>query len=306
MALTHWRSRVAAYDATPTSKETLPPIRPSAAIQALYQKRLDALIDEMHRSILWWVQAAYRAAEPEDLLAEDAAPVDNKMKTISQQLRKSIEKEGGPAKVLLGVMRQLGRHWQRKFDEGSQELADYFATAASKRVDATLTAILRKAGISVRLKLTAAERTVMQAATAENAKLITNIASEHLAAVQGAVMRSVAAGRDIGTLRKELIHRHGITKKRAAFIARQENNKATAMLTRVRQDELGIHEAKWVHSRAGKEPRQSHVSFANGKDGGPYYDIRTGALIDGENIFPGELFNCRCVSRSVLPALGRR
>lgn len=109
-------------------------------------------------------------------------------------------------------------------------------------------------------------------------------------------MRSVTTGRDLAQLTTDLQKEFGITQRRAAFIARDQNNKATASMNRARQDELGIAEAIWVHSGGGKHPRPHHVA-ANGKR----YNVKEGMLIDGEYIFPGEKPNCRCISKSVIP-----
>nr|WP_277347156.1 phage minor head protein [Collimonas pratensis] len=132
----------------------------------------------------------------------------------------------------------------------------------------------------------------------EQVGLIKSIASQHLTEVQGLVMRSVADGRDLGTLAKGLEDRYGITKRRAALIARDQNNKATATITRVRQDSLGITEAVWMHSHAGKHPRPSHVA-ANGKR----YTIKEGMYLDGVWTWPGREIGCRCISKSVIPGL---
>jgi SPP1 gp7 family putative phage head morphogenesis protein len=115
------------------------------------------------------------------------------------------------------------------------------------------------------------------------------------------LMRSVARGRDLGGMTKEMEERYGITRRRAALISRDQNNKATAIITRVRQRELGITEAIWLHSSAGKHPRPSHVAM-NGKR----YLIAEGMEDpdEGRKILPGELVNCRCVSRSVIPGPG--
>ncbi len=164
--------------------------------------------------------------------------------------------------------------------------------------------ILRRAGLTVQFRMTPAAQEVYDAAVIENVGLIRSIAQQHLQDVEGMVMRSVQAGRDLGQLAPELRARYGITKRRAALIARDQNNKATAVIVRTRQKELGITQARWLHSHAGRVPRPSHVAFSEGRDGGPYYDVEKGALIDGERIFPGELINCRCVSRSVIPGFG--
>ena len=109
-------------------------------------------------------------------------------------------------------------------------------------------------------------------------------------------MRSVTAGRDLGTLAEELQAAHGVSKRRAAHIALDQNNKATSTVTRVRQKELGIKEAVWIHSGAGKHPRPEHVAF-NGKK----YDVEKGAYLEGKWTWPGFEINCRCTSRSIIP-----
>jgi uncharacterized protein with gpF-like domain len=108
----------------------------------------------------------------------------------------------------------------------------------------------------------------------------------------------VQAGRDLGYLSKELQDRYGITKRRAALIARDQNNKATAVITRVRQQELGVTECVWLHSHGGKHPRPSHVAADNKK-----YDVSKGMFLDGKWTWPGVEVNCRCVARAVIPGL---
>jgi SPP1 gp7 family putative phage head morphogenesis protein len=250
-------------------------VHPNAGLTVAYQKRLDALIDEMQKSLVYWLKATYRANEPE--MAVDASP--------AAELRAS--------------MRKLSRRWQRRFDDAAPDLAKYFAKHASERVDGSLRAILKKSGFSVEFTMSAAANDVMQATIGEQVGLIKSIASQHLSDVEGLVMRSVASGRDLGKLSEQLEHRYGVTKRRAAFIALDQNNKATASITRVRQEGLGIDEAVWLHSRAGKHPRASHVAV-----NGNRYKVKEGMLIDGEHIWPGQLPHCRCISRSVIPGIG--
>jgi hypothetical protein len=78
--------------------------------------------------------------------------------------------------------------------------------------------------------------------------------------IEGLVMRSVQTGRDLGQLMKDLQEQFGVTRRRAAFVARDQNNKATASMTRARQHEPGITQAIWVHSGAGKHPRPTSSS----------------------------------------------
>ena len=257
----------------PTKKPViLAPIQPNAGIEAAYRRKLNGLIEEMHKSVVYWLTAKYRNNPPE--MAQDDSP----------------------AMVMRNALKELAKRWQKNFDDAALEMAKHFSTKATDRADGALANILKKSGFSVRFKFTAEANDVLQATIGEQVGLIKSISSEYLTEVEGLVMRSITKGRDLESLTKELLKRYQLTKKRAAFIARDQNNKATASINRVRQKELGIKTAIWMHSHAGKHPRSSHVA-ANGKS----YDVDKGMLIDGEYIFPGEMINCRCVSKSVIP-----
>ncbi len=258
---------------SPTGKAvTIGPVHPNAGLQAAYRKKLDALIDEMNASLVYWLTVAYRTNEPE--MAQDRSP----------------------AATINAVMKRLARRWQRRFNQLAPDLAAYFAKAAADRTDAGLRAALRKAGFTVEFKLSAGVQDALTASIAENVGLIRSIAQQHLTAVQGHVLRSVQQGRDLGGLAKALQAQHGVTKRRAAFISLDQSNKATAVITRARQKELGITEAIWQHSGGGKHPRPEHVAFS-----GKRYDIAKGAYLEGVWTFPGHEIRCRCVSRSVVP-----
>jgi uncharacterized protein with gpF-like domain len=264
----------------------LPPVRPSYALEMAYRRRLDALITEMHRSLVYWLGAAYKQNKPE--IAQDIPFYTD-----------ALAMDDSPAATLRTVFRRLARRWQRRFDDLAGDLARYFATQTAQRSAAALQAMLKKGGMSVRFKMTRPVNDVVMAQVGENVALIRSIAQEHLAAVEGHVMRSVQTGRDLGTLAAALEHQYGVTKKRAALIARDQSNKATANIVRARQMELGIDRAQWVHSHAGKEPRPSHVKA--GRDRIQYF-VKDGWWDpdEGKFIHPGELVNCRCVSRSIV------
>lgn len=247
-------------------------IRPSAALGARYEARLDAAIAQMHRSLLYWLRARYRASGA--ATAADASP--------TAELRRA--------------MRKLARRWQAQFDTLAPKLAIWFATAANERVTADLGRMLRDAGFSVRMQMTRAQNVAYQAVIGENVALIKSVAGEHLAKVEAAVMRSVQTGRDLGTLTKALEENYGVTRRRAALIAKTQNNMATATLARTRQLELGITKARWLHSAGGRVPRPEHVEFS-----GKTYDVARGAFLEGVWTWPGREINCRCVSIPIIP-----
>lgn len=255
-------------------EKLLPSVRPNPGLQAWYRGRLLRMIDEMHASVTYWLKASYRANEPE--MAADATPAAELQKTIARMAKK----------------------WQQGFDKGALDLAVYFAKSTVRRTDAQLKKILKDAGFTVELRMTAAQRDIVQATVAENVKLISSLPQQYLLGVTNSVMQSVKTGRDIGGLAKELEEKWGIARRRAQGIARDQNNKATSALNQSRQLELGIEEAVWMHSHAGRVPRPTHVA-----NDGKRYNVRTGWYDPHErrHIQPGELIKCRCTSRSVIP-----
>lgn len=259
----------------PGKEIVLRPLHPNEGLTAAYRAKLEKLIEEMDASVQYWVRTRYKNNEP--LMAMDDVL---------------------PANELRRTLRELSKRWLKNFDTAAWELADYFTGAVSKRTDAALRAILRKGGFSVKFKMTRAMRDVFNATKAQNVALIKSIPEQYLKNVEGAVMRSVQAGRDLGTLAKFLEKNYGVTRRRAAFISRSQNNLATSAMNRARQAELGIVKAKWRHSGAGKHPRPTHV-----KNNGKLYDVKTGWWDPAVKryILPGELPNCRCVSISVIP-----
>lgn len=256
----------------------LAPVRPNLGIQAAYRRRLTVLVEQMHKSLSYWLEAAYKANPPK--IAQD-------------ELSSS---------ALRVAMRKLSRRWLRNFDLAAKKLADYFAQDISERSDAQLKKILKDGGFSVEFKMSAAQRDVLNATIQENVSLIKSIPREYLTRVEGMVMRSVQTGRDMKQLSDDLQTAFGVSKRRAAIISRDQSNKATAMLTRARHLELGITENVWVHSRGGKTPRPTHVKA--GEDG-VTFDVAKGWYDPavGDYIWPGTLINCRCVGRPVIKAL---
>ncbi len=264
---------------SPTGRAiTLRAVRPNEGIEAAYRRQLERLIDTMQASLVYWLKACSRASEPE--------------------LAAAMARDSSPAMTLRDTLNRLARRWQRRFDEAAPDLARQFAAGAMARADGAFRASLKKVGFAVDFRLTKEANDALQATIGENVGLIRSIAAEHLADVQGAVMRSVQTGRDLGGLTQELQERYGVTRRRAAFIAQDQNSKATATVTRVRQQGLGITEAIWLHSHGGRHPRKSHIE-ADGKR----YRISEGMYLDDVWTWPGREPNCRCVSRSIIPAL---
>lgn len=253
-------------------KPKLKAVFPNEGIKLSYEKKLIQLVEEMNKSISYWVKVAYKNNPPE--FAQDISAND-----IQKYLR--------------GVFRR----WQRRFNEAAPELAKYFAQNVADRTETDLKNILRKSGISIKFQMGQTAKDALAAIINENVSLIKSIPQQYLTNVEGLVMRSVLAGRDLQELTKELQYQYHVTYKRAVLIATDQNNKATSHILKIRQLDAGIEKAIWLHSHAGKTPRPTHVAN-NGKE----YDIRTGWYDPHEKkyIWPGMLIRCRCASKPLV------
>jgi len=246
----------------------------------------------MVKSYHWWLSNRYRAALETNAdagripdLAEDAAPKTSQQKLLSELTR-------------------LQSHWEKHFKEVAAKLARKWAGASYKDNATAWKAQMRKAGFTVDMKLTPAQAAQLDVTVAENVALIKSIPAQFATDVHGIVTRSFLAGRDLHTMADALRKRGDLTIDRAALIARDQSNKLTATMNAARQRELGLQWAVWKHSSAGKEPRPDHV-----KAGREEWIFDTQAGIDfGDkfgHVLPGQAINCRCGSRTLIPAIGR-
>jgi uncharacterized protein with gpF-like domain len=257
---------------------TLPAIRPNLGQEIAYRRTLERLISQMSGDVEHIIRRAYLANEPE--IAMDASP----------------------AKALQAIIAQLRRRWTDGFKRLAPEMAAYFATQQKDRVDATLTNALKRAGIAIDFKLNRQINDILQSVTAENVSLIKSIPEQYFTQIEGSVMRSVQTGIDLHTLTREIEAHDGVTRRRAVNIARDQTNKATAVINRARQLEVGFKQARWLHSAGGKTPRPSHVKA--GRDG-VIYDIAEGWFDPDAKVrcWPGTLINCRCVAIPIIPTM---
>jgi SPP1 gp7 family putative phage head morphogenesis protein len=247
-------------------------VHANRGIAARYRRQLMSLIDEMSASVEYWLPVQYKKAPPR--LAMDATPSD--------QMKSNL--------------RKIAKRWRDRFDETAPRIAEAYLQGMFKATDSAMRSALRDSGWTVKFKMTPAMRDAFDASLSENVALIKSIPEQYFLDVEGAVSRSYAAGRDLETMVKSLKKIYPKAANRAVLIARDQSNKANATVTHARYQELGIEEAIWMHSHGGRVPRPDHVA-ADGRK----YKVAEGCLISGEYIRPGELINCRCTSRPVLP-----
>lgn len=202
---------------------------------------------------------------------------------------------GMDIQMVLDVL--LTKWTSNPFKELANQLAENFVVTALKGIDKRQR---RSFGIDV-LQNSPGMRSVMQAATIQNANLIKSIPQQYLNNVANTVLSNMRIGLLPREIAKQLEADYGITKRRAKFIARDQTAKVNGELTKQRQIDAGFEFFKWLD--AGDERvRESHSKIAKMDVGfGPgvfrWDDLPTNER--GEKIQPGSDYQCRCGSRPV-------
>ena len=263
----------------------LPPIRAAAGVEVWYRERLQGLVRDMAQSLLLHLRAAWGRADPSIGFAADAANFERRPDRVTAELKRALRKWG----VL----------WTDKLERASEDIARMFASRNQRNLDVRFRKILKDAGFTVEFRPTAGAVTAYRAVIAEQVNLIKSIPQKFLTDVQTSVWDTVMRGGDMSALSASIKRNYGVTWRRAAFIARDQTNKARAIMEEARRSELGIEEAVWHHSHAGREPRPTHVDMD-----GKRYKIAEGMwdpAVD-KYVWPGTEPNCRCSSRAIIPA----
>lgn len=288
--------------------KTLTAIQPNVGVRRWYERELLTVLQEAQDEIILELSLAL-AAQPVRLAA-DAAPV---ARYISQYMvdgvtipaRWDLATDAAPVANLDLTMKRWAKKWTLKFDKLSTDVAKRFAARNFTSTDTAMAGALKKAGFTVEFKPTRASMSAYRAVVAENVGLIKNLPSQYVTNVQSAVWSSVNKGANMAALSQKLRENFDIASNRAALIAVDQNNKAKAVIENTRRQQLGIKKAIWQHSSAGKEPRPTHVAM-EGKE----FDLSKGMFDPdangkgkGEWIWPGQLINCRCTSRAIIPGL---
>lgn len=165
-------------------------IKPNAGIRAKYRKRLVSLLDEMQRSVVWWIRAEYR--QQETRIAQDASPASD----------------------LQDRLKRLFRYWTKRWRESAESFAREFVGSTRRRTEASMMQALKDAGFTVKMEGSRAMSDVARALFEENVNLIKSIPQHYFTEVTGLVQRSASMGRDVAFLTDELHKRYEITRRR--------------------------------------------------------------------------------------------
>lgn len=210
--------------------------------------------------------------------------------------------DANPVQLLRSALRALSKKWIDRFIAKALPTAESITNKTGEAVDRSLLASARKDSMTINMQFTESMLQKREAIISENVSLIRSIPEKYFTDVEGMVFRAIAKGGDRKGLADEIDanfgKRHGITRRRAEFIARDQVRKATSDLSNARQQAAGIKRGIWLHSGGGNEPRKKHV-HANGQE----FDLDKGLPIGdkGQYVLPGEEPGCGCTWKPVLP-----
>lgn len=133
----------------------------------------------------------------------------------------------------------------------------------------------------------------------ENLDLIASLAKDKVARVK-AILDDAPNAR-VETIRDRILEEHGVTKRQAALIARDQVLSLNAQVTQARHTAAGVTRYVWRTS-GDADVRPTHRAL-NGKtfayDDPPVVDPKK-----GRREHPGEDYQCRCTAEPVIEGLG--
>lgn len=259
-------------------------IVPNVQTEVAYRTALAKAVANMTASYEYWIRSKYRRALEANMAAgrlPDAARAED------ADLPGPSESAGD----MFDELARLRAHWEQHFHRMSAKLATQMLDAMYADNTRAWGSKLKRAGFDIELKLSPAQQLILKAKVPENVALIQSIPQEYHKNVEGIVSRNFLKGRDLHTMADEIKATSGVSTRRAALIARDQSNKATAQMNAARQQELGLNWATWIHSSAGKEPRHKHVVAGREQW---IFDTQVGIDFGDSfgQVLPGEAINC--------------
>lgn len=269
-------------DARKPRPKVLKGVRYNAGISTKYYKDLRALLNWVFKEFERTVVAGLSTREMErktESMIYDESPNERYKKRLAEFNKK--------------LRGKLSRKQIEKLVRRSLQTADSYTRREFNRK-------LKSFG----LDLTKGEEgkkfsSYMSTAVEENVQLVTNLVAEEAHRLKSTILRGMREGIPSSRLARGLEKDLGISKRRAALIARTETHKVTQQLADYRAQELGLTKARW---RAVMDNRTSdqHARF-NGRE----FDMRKGLWDPKTRTYnwPGRRPNCRCWSEYLIPGV---
>lgn len=256
-------------------------IVPSVAIEHWYRDQMEMIIDAMMDDYEKEIKSAFKTPSVKEFYAEDASP----------------------ASIFKRLFNRLQNKWRDIFKGFAKTISKQFVDKTEVQSTASTIYSLKVAGLKA--PVAAYNKNIyntMESAKDYNFTLITNISEEAHEKIHSAVMLSLTSPNPEEQGEKGIIkalNEVGIkSKERAELIARDQTGKLYASFADERMEENGVEEFEWMHSSAGKVPRQTHLD----RDG-KIYKLNDPRLWEGPKADqgpPGWAINCRCRRRPII------
>ncbi len=251
------------------------PMIPSAAVEEWYRGRMKLVSSAMIEDYRLEIGRVLKNPEVERFFAKDAAA----------------------ATVFKDVLRKLDKKWKEVFEGFAAQTAHEFVHKSDEHAKSSTFFCMSNMGIEApKMAYTTNISNTLEASVTFNHTLISSIQEETHGKIFDAVMLSLTSPNPeqqgqsgITNALKEI---GGFTQDRIKLIARDQTSKLYSSLSDTRMEENGIDEFEWMHSSAGKVPRQTHVD----KDG-EIFKLDDPRLWEGPKADrgpPGWAINCRC------------
>jgi SPP1 gp7 family putative phage head morphogenesis protein len=256
-------------------------LRPSAAIRDWYDAQLNSLIIAMINDYRREIMRVFKHEDVKQFFAQDASPTSQFKKTMNALNSKW-------SKVFKGAARKLGAKLTEKVDVHSQS---------------TTMNSLSNLGIkNPKMQYTKNVEETLGAAQEFNHTLVTGIQADAHERIFNNIMLSLTSPNPDEQGQQAIIEALTTTEKmskgRANLIARDQTSKIYTSLNTEWMKQNGIAKFKWVHSSAGKVPRESHL--ARDEEIYEHDDPRLWQGPKADQGPPGWAINCRCVAVPVL------
>lgn len=260
------------------------PLIPSAPIRTWYAKQMQSLFNAMIDDYRKEISEAMEHPEVEAVF--DAAT--------------------GANSVFQKILNRLNRKWKEVSNNFAFQLSSAFVDKVDDHSKSTTWFSLSTAGVQQpRETYTAAVKETLNASKSFNHTLITNVTQEIHEKAYAAVMLSLTSPnpeeQGVSGIQNALRGLKSFSEKRVDLIARDQNSKVYSTLSMERLEQNGVEHFKWMHSSAGKVPRQTHLD----RDG-KVYKVNDPRLWEGPKADqgpPGWAINCRC---RMMPLIGYR
>ena len=295
----------------PKPKKVLPLQASSRAIAVEYASALRKLFQRAVAAYQPLIQAIKNstvrtdAVDPKRALPSKAGPYRDVKKGLAERALPS--KSGSYSAVKLTLP---SREAKRLLDKAQDDLESAVstsdvATLAAKFAARTASHQRLQLGKQVRSALGADPYTrdpvlagVSEDFVAQNVSLIKRIPSRLHEKIEGMVMNSVGKSQLNVNLGDEIRDAFGVADRHAAFIARDQISKYYGAVNKARQESLGVTKFIW-RTMNDERVRDSHAEL-DGKEFS-WDDLPTND--DGEEIYPGSDYQCRCTAEPVLDDL---